>query len=212
MSKVVSKTSKVAQLNIKGMVDKKCVSLEVDDLDEIAPKNIYQNWSQTEEKPEIIKTLIDQIKDMFDVGKEVGSWEASYYPPTAINSKISELRIPAIKCETPTVTRFIIVTGTREIVNLELSIGSSAGASDKMMVLSGDCVNVKITLAPVMDIVFSNSSSEKVEARKGFRPMVVKKAPHLRHVIVIDGHIDSMEIAKKVTTDLIGKTVIAPLD
>ncbi len=212
MSKVVSKTSKVAQLNIKGMVDKKCLSLEVDDLADIAPKKVYQNWSQTEDKPEIINTLIDQIKDMFDVGDEVKGWEASYYPPADIGSKSGELRIPAIRSEAPTATRFVIVTGTREIINLELSVGSSAGASDKMIVLSGDCVNVKITLAPVMDIVFSNSSNEKVEARKGFRPMLVKKAPHLRHVIVIDGHTDTIEIAKKVTTDLMNQNKSSDLD
>jgi hypothetical protein len=208
MSRVVTHAVKQASLNLKDMVDKKPLGLEVDDLKGDATllstgtesMNGVRIWNKEEGKPEIIETAIEQIKAMFNVKSEVKSWTASYYPPPAAVVKGSEICIPpgdkGLGC------RFIIVIGTREIANLSVSTGS-VSAENPMLMLSGDCLNLKITICPVLSIGFKNIDAEKLPARKGFRETLVKKTYLNRHVIVLDGHVEVSDVINHVAKKLI---------
>lgn len=210
MSRVVTQAVKQASLNLKDMVDKKQLGLEVDDLTSDSTLlttgfqsiNGVRSWHKEEEKPEIIQTAIEQIKGMFNVKNEVKSWTASYYPPSMSTVKGSEIVIPpgekGLGC------RFIIVVGTRDIANLSVSTGS-INAENPMLMLSGDCLNLKITICPVLSITFKNVGAEKLPARKGFRETIIKKIYSNRHIIVLDGHIEVSDVISHVAKKLIGK-------
>jgi hypothetical protein len=210
MSRVVTHAVKQASLNLKDMVDKKPLGLEVDDLKSdsllltsgVQDINGVRTWSKEDHKPEIIQTAIDQVKAMFNVKSEVKSWTASYYPASASAVKGSEISIPpgdkGLGC------RFVIVIGTREIANLSVSTGS-INAENPMLMLSGDCLNLKITICPVLTISFKNVGAEKLPARKGFRETLIKKIYSNRHVIVLDGHVDVGDVISHVAKKLIGK-------
>jgi hypothetical protein len=209
MSRVVTHAVKQASLNLKDMVDKKPLGLEIEDLKNDAlllttgnqDINGVRTWGKEDHKPEIIQTAIDQVKAMFNVKSEVKSWTASYYPASSA-VKGSEVSIPpgdkGLGC------RFVIVIGTREIANLSVSTGS-INAENPMLMLSGDCLNLKITICPVLTIGFKNIGAEKLPARKGFRETIVKKIYSNRHIIVLDGHVEVSDIISHVTKKLIGK-------
>jgi len=211
MSRVVTQAVKQASLNLKDMVDKKQLGLEVADLTSdsnlattgFQSINGVRTWHNEEEKPEIIQTAIEQIKGMFNVKNEVKSWTASYYHPSMNTVKGSEIVIQpgekGLGC------RFIIVVGTRDIANLSVSTGS-INAENPMLMLSGDCLNLKITICPVLSITFKNVGAEKLPARKGFRETIIKKIPSNRHIIVLDGHIEVSDVISHVAKKLIGKT------
>ena len=100
--------------------------------------------------------------------------------------------------------RFVVVVGSREIANIAVAVGST-GAESTMMLLSGDCLYLKVTLCPVTTVYFNNVYNEKLAARKGFRETVVKKTPQNRYVLVFDGHIEMKEVITKVKNDLMDK-------
>jgi hypothetical protein len=209
MARVMTKTMKQASLNLKDMVDKKSLSLEIEDFlgdDKIRSSGSLQVngsriWSKEEEKPEIIQNTIDQIKALFNVGKEIYGWSATYYP-AAETEKGSELSIQpgekGLGC------RFIVVVGTREVANMSLSMGST-DANSTMMMLSGDCLNLKITVCPVLTTTFKNVNAEKMSLRTGFRETVIRKTCNTRHVLVIDGHVEMSSVVSHVTKQMLGK-------
>ena len=203
MSRVITHAVKQASLNLRDMVDKKNVGLEPEDL---TPLQEFRNghvWDTEEEKPEVIATLIDSIKSMFDVGKEVKGWSASYFkPPTAFNRKYEspELSIPPV--ENKLGARFIVVMGSREIANLSVSTGS-VDAESPVLLMPGDCMFLKITVCPVLTTTFKNLPSERMAARKGFRETSIKKNPQNRHVLVLDAHVEMKEVVNKVKNDLL---------
>jgi hypothetical protein len=211
MSRVVTQAVKQASLNLKDMVDKKPLGLEVEDLTSDTSLtssgsqsiNGVRTWTKEDHKPEIIQTAIEQIKGMFNVKSEVKSWTASYYPPSMSTVKGSEIVIPpgekGLGC------RFVIVIGTRDIANLSVSTGS-INAENPMLMLSGDCLNLKITICPVLSISFKNVGAEKLPARKGFRETIIKKIYSNRHIIVLDGHIEVSDVISHVAKKLIGKS------
>lgn len=203
MSRVVTHAVKQASLNLRDMVDKKNVGLEPEDLVSLQEFKNGHVWSTEEEKPEVISTLIGSIKSMFDVGKEVKGWSASYFkPPTFINRKYEfpEVSIPPV--ENKLGARFIVVVGSREIANLSVSTGS-VDAESPVLLMPGDCMFLKITVCPVLTTTFKNLPSERMAARKGFRETSIKKTPQNRHVLVLDAHVEMKEVVNKVKNDLL---------
>jgi len=204
MSRVVaSKTVKQASLNLKDMIDKKSVGLELTDLEGFGFDH-ETHWNVVQDKPELIKTLIDQVKALFDVGKEVKGFSAHYYPPAYINDKkftSSEVHIPALKEKLG--ARFVIITGSREIANLSVNTGGMS-ADSPVLISSGDCMFMKITVGPVLNITFKNLHSEKLPPRPGFRETIVRKTPQTRHIFVIDAHVEFEEVLHKVKNDFLG--------
>lgn len=209
MARVVSHAIKQASLNLKDMVDKKSIGLEVDELTEIFSSGITTKvYNPEDHKPEVLQTTIDQIKAMFNVGTEVKGWTVTCHGPPSMSTKngkkvfdSSEVRASPIE---GIGARFVVVVGTREIANIAVSVGST-GAESTMMMLSGDCLYLKVTLCPVTSIYFNNTYSEKLPARKGFRETVVKKSPLNRYVLIFDGHIEMKDVISKVKTDLMDK-------
>jgi hypothetical protein len=209
MARVMTKTMKQASLNLKDMVDKKSLSLEIEDFLSDAKINSTGSlqvngsriWSKEDDKPEIIQNAIDQIKGLFNVGKEIYGWSATYYPATEAE-KGSELSIQpgekGLGC------RFITVVGTREVANLSLSMGST-DANSTMMMLSGDCLNLKITVCPILNTTFKNVNAEKISIRTGFRETVIRKTYNTRYVLVIDGHVEMSSVVSHVTKQMMGK-------
>jgi len=205
MSRVVSHAVKQASLNLKDMIDKKSVGLDVADLEGQFPLNEIKRWGQEDVKPEIIETTIAQIKGMFNVGTEVKTWSAVYVPPPVYDST-KRLYTPAqtsIKAlSDATAARFVIIIGSRDIANLEVAVGGTE-AESSYLVLPGDCLYLKITVAPVLNINFNNINNEKLAARKGFRETMIKKNINNRHILLIDGHIETASIVDKVKDELL---------
>ena len=194
---------KQASLNLKDMVDKKPIGLEVDELKDFN-YHTTTHWTKEQVKPDMINTMIDQVKSMFDIGKEVIGFSAHYYPPPNFGDKKfspSEIHIPALKEKMG--ARFVIMTGSRDIANLSVSTGS-IDAESPVLMMSGDCMFMKLTIGPVLDITFKNSFSEKLPARKGFRDTVIKKTPQNRHIFVLDAHVEMSDVVNKVKNDLMG--------
>ncbi len=210
MARVVTHSMKQASLNLKDMVDKKQLGIEINDILEDAKITTtgtldiqgVRNWDRETEKPELVETIIEQIKALFNVKNEVNGWSASYYPPPVNFTKGSEISIPPggknLGC------RFIIVVGTREVANMEVSMGSTH-AETPMYMLSGDCLNLKVTICPVMTVSFKNISNEKISLRPNFRPTVINKNVSTRHIIVIDGHIEVSSVVEHMAKKLIKK-------
>ena len=215
MARVHTHAVKQASLNLANFVEKKQIDVNQADIESILSSVPGMNmtnapahqWEKTDAKPYTIEGMIEQIKSMFDVGKEVESWSVKYYGPAQKNEKGKaiepDIRIPPI--EKGLGGRFIVLFGTREVPTLEIAMGSS-GAENQYMMLSGDCMYLKITICPVLNIVFSNNFSEKLAPRKGFREMIVKKNPFTRHVFIIDAHVSIEAVATKVKKELIGVT------
>jgi hypothetical protein len=208
MSKVVSHQVKRASLNLAGMCDKGRVDVTVEDIHSMlegkSPKQNF-TWDKETPKPEALETTIEQIKSIFDVGKEVESWSATYYAPPQKNEKgkptESELRIEPVKNGLG--GRFVVLVGTKEVPTLEIATGSS-GAHNEYLLMNGDCMYLKLTVCPVLTIVFSNNYSEKMAPRKGFRETIIKKNLYNRHILVIDAHVSMGAVAEKVKKELIG--------
>lgn len=208
MAKVVSHSIRQASLNLANMADRQKVDVTVEDIHSMLegkdPKQNY-TWDKETPKPEALETTIEQIKSIFNVGKEVESWSATYYAPPQKNEKgkpiESELRIEPIQKGLG--GRFIVLVGTKEVPSLEIAMGSS-GAHNEYLLMDGDCMYLKLTVCPVLTIIFSNNHSEKLASRKGFREMVIKKNLFNRHILVIDAHVSMGAVAEKVKKELIG--------
>lgn len=214
MARVVTHAIKQASLNLGDFAEKKPFDINEDDiksmLSEVDVRHSQSpsyTWKAEDKKPDALEGVIEQIKSMFDVGKEVESWSIKYYSPAQRGPGgkplHSELRIPPI--EKGMGGRFVIVVGSREVPTLQVSAGST-DAENQYLMLSGDCMYLKITICPVLNIIFSNKFSEKMGARKGFREMIIKKNPFNRHVIVVDAHVSITAVAKKVKDELVGAT------
>lgn len=205
MSRVVTHAVKQASLNLRDMVDKKQIGLEISDLEDLTEYEDIHFWAKDTKKPEVIGTLIDQIKSIFDVGNEVTGWSAQYFPPPVYSTSERKYSSPDVSIspvEKGLGCRFVIVVGSREVANLSVSTGS-VNAETPALMMSGDCLYLKVTVCPVLTITFSNVNSEKMAPRKGFRETVVKKTPQQRHVLVIDGHVAVGDVVKKVQKDLL---------
>jgi hypothetical protein len=205
--------AKQASLNLSGMADKKRVELEKEEVEELVKDLVLFEpinnkdpsfiWGEQASKPDLLEGTIAQIKALFDVGSEVAGWSVQYYAPPKINDRKathSNLVIPAVA--NGLAGRFIIVVGSREVPTLQVAVGSS-GAENHYMLLSGDCMFLKITICPVLNIVFSNSHSEKLPARKGFRETIIKKTLSDRHIFVVDAHVNMTTLADKVKKEFI---------
>jgi hypothetical protein len=205
--------AKQACLNLTGMADKKRIDLEKSEIEELAKdlalfepinnKDPNFIWGEHASKPDLIEGTIAQIKALFDVGSEVSGWSVKYYAPPKFNDRKaahSELVIPSVA--NGLAGRFIIVVGSREVPTLQVAVGSS-GAENQYMMLSGDCMFLKITICPVLNIVFSNAHSEKFPARKGFRETIIKKTLADRHILVVDAHVNITSLADKVKKEFI---------
>lgn len=218
MSKVVSsKVMKSASLNLGSFADKSRIDLTQEDIDSILSEvTLIQNtrglipnftWNKDAKKPYALEGVIEQIKSIFNVGKEVEGWSVKYYAPAQKNDKgkptEEALSIPPV--EKGLGGRFVIVVGSREVPTLEVAVGST-GAENQYLMMDGDCMYLKITICPVLKIVFSNNFSEKMAPRKGFREMIVKKNPFNRHVFIVDAHVSMGALASKVKSELIGIT------
>jgi hypothetical protein len=208
MSRVVSHQVKKASLNLMDLADKHRVDVSVEDIHAMLEgKDAKHNyvWDKESVKPEALETTIEQIKSIFNVGKEVESWSATYYAPPQKNEKgkpiESELRIEPVQKGLG--GRFIVLVGTKEVPSLEITMGSS-GAHNEYLLMDGDCMYLKLTVCPVLTIVFSNNHSEKMAVRKGFREMIIKKNLFNRHILVIDAHVSMGAVAEKVKKELIG--------
>jgi hypothetical protein len=214
MSRVVTKAIKQASLNLANMADKARVDLNEEDVKEIllglelsriSGQNLGYSWDKDTAKPYAVEGLIEQIKSIFNVGKEVDGWGVNYYAPPQKNEKghptTPELRIKPV--EKGLGGRFVVVVGSKEVPTLEVAVGST-GAENQYFLMPGDCMYLKITICPVLNIVFSNKYSEKLAPRKGYREMTIKKNLYNRHVFVVDAHVSMGALADKVKKELIG--------
>jgi hypothetical protein len=213
MSRVSAvKMTKQAGLNLGDMVDKRRIDLseeEVKDfmkdiplVENVGPNDPNMVWGEKTEKPLLLDTTIDQIKALFNVGKEVVGWSVSYYAPPKFHTvkKMSrpvnhEVKINPVK--TGLAGRFIVVVGSREVPTLQVAVGNS-GAESKSMMFPGDCIFLKITVCPILATIFSNDFSETMPPKPGFRENVVKKSLKTRHIFVFDAHVDMTTLATKV--------------
>jgi hypothetical protein len=205
MSRVVTHAVKQASLNLKDMIDKKNLSIELDDIKDITSTE-QKVWKNADIKPEILNTVIEQIRGLFNVGTEVKEWTVTYYPPPIHNVEKkgtynpSETRIPAGGKGLG--ARFIVIIGSRDIANLSLAVGGTE-AESAYLVLPGDCLNVKIAVCPVLDICFNNINNEKLAPRKGFRETIIKKSVANRHVLVFDAHVEMSAVVSKIKDELL---------
>jgi len=214
MSRIVTKSIKQASLSLKDQADKSRVDFTEEDVKEcIKNVTVVHNkvsdpsytWEKDAVKPAPLEGLIEQIRSIFNVGKEVEDWSVKYYAPAQKNEKgklsPDELRI--VPVQKGLGGRFIVLVGTKEVPTLEIAVGSS-GAENQYLMMPGDCMYLKITICPVLNIVFSNRFGEKMPPRPGFREMTVKKNPQFRHIFVIDAHVSMGALADKVKKELIG--------
>jgi len=207
MSRVVTHAVKQASLNLKDMIDKKNISMEVDDITGIIGPEI-KTWKNADEKPEVLTTTIEQIRALFNVGSEVKEWTVTYYPAPVHSTEKKgsylpgETRIPSGGKNLA--ARFVVIVGSRDIANLALAVGST-DAESAYLVMPGDCLNVKIAVCPVLDIYFNNINNEKLAARKGFRETTIKKNVGNRHILVFDAHVEMSAVVGKIKDELLSK-------
>jgi hypothetical protein len=213
MSRVSAvKMSKQASLNLGDMVDKRRIDLSLEEVEEfikgypiadsVNPNEPNMTWKESSEKPLLLDTTIDQIKALFNVGKEVVGWSVSYYGPPKFHTvnKMNrpvhhEVKINPVK--SGLAGRFILIVGTKEVPTLQVAVGNS-GAESKSLMFSGDCIFLKITICPILATVFSNDYTETMPAKPGFRENVIKKSLKNRHIFVFDAHVDMTTLATKV--------------
>lgn len=207
MSRVVTHAVKQASLNLKDMVDKKNLSINLDDIKDIIGTD-KRVWTQEEITSDFLTTTIEQIRGLFNVGTEVQKWTVSYYPPPVHNPEKKgtyspfETRVPAGGKGLG--ARFVIIVGSRDIANLSLSVGGT-DAESAYLVMPGDCLNIKLAVCPVLDIYFNNTNNEKLAARKGFRETVIKKNIKDRHVLVFDAHVEMSDVVNKIKDEILKK-------
>lgn len=221
------KSSKQAMLNLQGMADKTRLDITeeevkdfikdiplVDPENESAPSMV---WGEQTEKPHLLDTTIDQIKALFNVGNEVVGWTVSYYaPPKFISGKGGKQDYPKFKelainpVKSGLAGRFIVVVGSREVPSLQVAVGSS-GAESQYLMLSGDCLYLKITICPIIATVFNNRHSEMYNSNKNSRAMPIKKNLKTRHVFVFDAHVNITSLANKVKDEFISITSDKPV-
>jgi hypothetical protein len=210
MSRVVTHAVKQATLNLKDMIDKKSIGIEVSDISEIIGTEI-KTWKNDDVKPEVLTTSIEQIRGLFNVGTEVKEWTVTYYPAPIHSTEKKGTYLPSetrIPCGGKNLAaRFVVIVGSRDIANLALSVGSTE-AENAYLVMPGDCLNVKITVCPVLDIYFNNTNNEKLSARKGFRETIIKKNISNRHVLVFDAHVEMAAVMGKIKDELLAKAGI----
>ena len=201
MARVVSHAMKQASLNLKDMVEKKSIGLELNDIADFSGS--FHFWDKDDVKPEIVETTIEQIRALFNVGSEVKGWRVTYYPPpTMADKKFTSPSLNIKPVRGVVGGRFVVVVGSREIANLGVSMGKTE-ADTPLLMLDGDCMYIKITLCPVVEVCFNNINGEKLAARKGFRETVVRKSPQTRHVFVFDGVVEMGDIIDKVKRDFV---------
>lgn len=207
MSRVVTHAVKQASLNLRDMIDKKNLSIELDDIKDVISEE-KRVWKNEDEKPEILTTTIEQIRGLFNVGTEVKEWTVSYYPAPVHNAEKkgsynpAETRIPAGGKGLG--ARFVVIVGSRDIANLAIAVGGTE-AESAYLVMPGDCLNIKVAVCPVLDIYFNNINNEKMSARKGFRETVIKKSVGSRHILVFDAHVEMSAVVSKIKDELLGK-------
>ena len=202
MARVVSHAMKQASLDLKDMVEKKSIGLEMNDITEFAGS--FRMWDSDDVKPEIIETTIEQIRALFNIGSEVKGWRVTHYPPTlTVDRKFINPSLVIKPNKGAMGGRFIIVVGSREVANMGVSMGRTEAETPTLM-MDGDCLYIKITLCPVLEVTFNNLNGEKLAARKGFRETIIRKNPYNRHVLVFDGLIEMSEVIEKVKRDFGG--------
>jgi hypothetical protein len=208
MSRVVTHAVKQASLNLKDMIDKKNIGVEISDITDIVGSEI-KTWKNDDVKPEVLTTTIEQIRGLFNVGTEVKEWTVTYYPAPVHSTEKkgtylpSETRIPSGGKNLA--ARFIVIVGSRDIANLALAVGSTE-AENSYLVMAGDCLNVKIAVCPVLDVYFNNINNEKLAARKGFRETIIKKNIANRHILVFDAHVEMSAVVGKIKDELLSKS------
>ncbi len=139
-------------------------------------------WAAGVPLPEPIERIRRQICALFDVGSEITSWEVTYFPPTEATSGVTTIQ----KAKSPLVSRYVVCLGTQEVLHIE-----SQGASAKRSMKQNDALQIVTGAAGELDLFFDNTSGATPEARKGFRTMTIRKSPHRRHVLVLDGCVSS---------------------
>jgi hypothetical protein len=207
MARVVSHAVKQASLNLRDMIDKKPIGIEIEDLNEIATLGQKKIWDRDTTKPEILETTIEQIRGLFNIGTEVKDWTVSYFPPPEydISKKAyKESQTKVASADKGLGARFIVMIGSRDLINLAVTMGST-NAESAYLVFPGDCIQLKITICPVMDVYFNNTNSEKMAARKGFRETLIKKTLNSRHVLVFDAHVETSAVIEKVKNEVMEK-------
>jgi len=142
--------------------------------------------------PQRIHRLIEQVRAVHNVGKDLQGWDVTYYPPP--NGQMY-LRIPPPPGMVG--ARYVLCLGSPEYIDVQVKQGK-ADASTKVRVAQNDSISLPIGVAQVCTLVVDNTTGFTMEARKGFRAQTIRKQPSNRHIVVLDGYADAAILTKKI--------------
>lgn len=172
------------QLNIKDKFESYCLSFNTKELLEQVGKDVVEPnsflvegrrvWLK-DEKPVLLKEIDQQLRKIFNIGKNKVAISL-YYPPEG-----KEKSTIVKESKKNILTRFIISTITE---NPEVSYGSIGG--QKVEFKSWNAYKCPDVVGSSLNYEFSNSNIYSTEAKKGFRKMRRTKSVKDRYILVFD--------------------------
>lgn len=132
------------------------------------------------EKPEIVNTIAEDLKQCFNITSKEFVFTL-YYQPEKIDGKFIKKCINIINPNKKILHRVLVST-----IGELIDIGVAGIQSDKMRVKSWEAVKSIPFISAMLEYKFNNNNCDKLEAKKGFRPVVIKKDVSKRFILIFD--------------------------
>lgn len=134
-------------------------------------------------KNHIIKSVIQEITDLYDIKKDIQGWSLTYYTPGG------DLEIPP--SEFTVGYKVLIQLGGREVYTAVIhQAGRDIDVPQKIVLTQDSAYNLPGRLSQIIKLKCNSKKAENVSARPGHRPIRVKKDPSKRHVLILEGYIN----------------------
>lgn len=133
-------------------------------------------------KPDIIDTIAEDIKTSFKIDSDNYVFMI-YNQPKKIDGKYLKESLDIIN-PNKKVLRRVMISTIDEIV--DISISEFVQVTDKIRIKAWEAFVAAPFFSSLIDYKFNNTPGDKLEAKKGFRPTIIKKDPSKRFVLIFD--------------------------
>lgn len=135
-------------------------------------------------KPEIVNLIADDIREAFDIPHN-DFVLSLYLPPEKKGQNSFKEKNTVISPPSSKVLKRIVCDTISEVVKIKTF--NINGVESDIKVKPWEALNISIPfMNSIIEFNFSNSFTDKLEARKGFRTGLIKKDPSKRYVFVFD--------------------------
>jgi hypothetical protein len=133
--------------------------------------------------PVVLKKIVDMILNTLNMKKEIDNWAVRVFPPAEkVNNQTS---INMGKASLSVAKRVIAVFGTVEIADINAKVQGREGTG-KVLLFNEECFELQFSVAPHIEISFSNAAGKVGEQKKGWRNNKIKTDPTRRIVVAVD--------------------------